>query len=172
MWARLGTTRVEPCKGLHSNFELSDLPTYIRLWWMWMAVANTLAYYDTAIINAFCIVKSQNRTILIDMDTLLLCSLVESVILALEIGEFHGWGNHQQCRYGSMTRGQMDYEIILNCVRKLMKNKAEKEDGKGPSFKKKFQWSRSILRSIVNKINLTVFGEFRTFSTFLMRCRD
>jgi hypothetical protein len=38
-----------------------------------------------------------------------------------------------------MTRGQMDYEIILNCVRKLMKNKAEKEDGKGPSFKKKFQ---------------------------------
>ncbi len=38
-------------------------------------------------------------------DSLLLCSLVE--VLALEIGEFHSWGNHQLCGYGSMTRGQM-----------------------------------------------------------------
>ncbi len=37
----------------------------------------------------------------------LLCSLVEWVILALEIVEFHSWGNHQLCGYGSMTRGQM-----------------------------------------------------------------
>jgi len=29
-----------------------------------------------------------------------------------------------------------DYKIILNCVRKMMKNKAEKEAGKGPSLKK------------------------------------
>ncbi len=27
-----------------------------------------------------------------------------------------------------------DYKIIFNCVRKLMKNKSEKEAGKGPSF--------------------------------------
>jgi len=29
-----------------------------------------------------------------------------------------------------------DYKIILNCVRKFMKNKSEKESEKGPSFKK------------------------------------
>jgi hypothetical protein len=29
-----------------------------------------------------------------------------------------------------------DYKIILNCVRNLMKNKSEKEAGKGKSFKK------------------------------------
>ncbi len=29
-----------------------------------------------------------------------------------------------------------DYKIILNCVRKLMKYKSEKEAGKGPSLKK------------------------------------
>ncbi len=29
-----------------------------------------------------------------------------------------------------------DYKIILNCVRKLIKNKLEKEGGNGPSFKK------------------------------------
>ena len=28
------------------------------------------------------------------------------------------------------------YKIILNFVRKLMKNKSEKEAGKGPNFKK------------------------------------
>jgi hypothetical protein len=27
-----------------------------------------------------------------------------------------------------------DYKIIFNCVKKLMKNKSEKEAGKGPSF--------------------------------------
>ncbi len=27
-----------------------------------------------------------------------------------------------------------DYKIVLNCVRKSMKNKSEKEAGKGPSF--------------------------------------
>ncbi len=31
-----------------------------------------------------------------------------------------------------------DYKIILNCVRKLMKNKWEKEAGKGPNLKIKF----------------------------------
>jgi hypothetical protein len=30
-----------------------------------------------------------------------------------------------------------DYKIILNCVRKLMKNISEKVAGKGPSFFKK-----------------------------------
>ncbi len=30
-----------------------------------------------------------------------------------------------------------DYKIILNCVRKLMKTKSEKEAGKGPRFFKK-----------------------------------
>jgi hypothetical protein len=28
-----------------------------------------------------------------------------------------------------------DYNIIMNCVRKLMKNKSEKEAGKGPDIK-------------------------------------
>jgi len=43
---------------------------------------------------------------------------------------------HQLCRYGSMTRGQDDNKIILNCVRKPMKNKLEKEARKGPNLKK------------------------------------
>ncbi len=30
-----------------------------------------------------------------------------------------------------------DYKIILNCARKLMKNKSEKEAGKGQIFLKK-----------------------------------
>jgi hypothetical protein len=29
-----------------------------------------------------------------------------------------------------------DYKVILNCVRKLMKNYEKKEDGKGPNFLK------------------------------------
>ncbi len=37
-----------------------------------------------------------------------------------------------------------DHKIILNCVRKLMKNRSENEAGKGPSFKKVL--IRSILR--------------------------
>ncbi len=48
--------------------------------------------------------------------SLILCSLVEWVVLALEIGEFHIWGNQQWCGYGSMTRGQMiarQYWIVL-----------------------------------------------------------
>jgi hypothetical protein len=41
------------------------------------------------------------------------------------------------------------YKIILNCVRKLMKNKSEKEARKGPSFKKKFVKSiGALLRSL------------------------
>jgi hypothetical protein len=62
------------------------------------------------------------------------CSLVEWVILALEIGEFQSWGNHQLCGYGSMTRGQMItswYSIVLE---KLMKNK--KKVGKAQTLKK------------------------------------
>jgi hypothetical protein len=31
-------------------------------------------------------------------------------------------------------KGTDDYKIILNCVRKWMKNKSEKEAGKGPNF--------------------------------------
>jgi hypothetical protein len=38
---------------------------------------------------------------------LLLCSLIERVILAPEIGKARSQGNHQWCVYGSMTRGQM-----------------------------------------------------------------
>jgi hypothetical protein len=29
-----------------------------------------------------------------------------------------------------------DYKKVLDCIRKLMKNKSEKEAGKGPSLKK------------------------------------
>ena len=36
-------TRVEP---LHSNCKLLALPENIRLGWKWMAVANTLTYYN------------------------------------------------------------------------------------------------------------------------------
>jgi hypothetical protein len=35
-----------------------------------------------------------------------------------------------------MTRGQDDNKIILNCVRKPMKNKLEEEARKGPNLKK------------------------------------
>ncbi len=34
------------------------------------------------------------------------------------------------------NKGTDDYKITLNCVRKFMKNKSEKEAEKGPSFKK------------------------------------
>jgi hypothetical protein len=40
-----------------------------------------------------------------------------------------------------------DYKIILNCVRKLMKNKVEKEARKGPDFKKDL-----ILKIICKKL--------------------
>jgi hypothetical protein len=43
--------RVEFCKVFHSGCLLV-LPTNIRLGWKSMQVANTLAYYDTAIITA------------------------------------------------------------------------------------------------------------------------
>jgi hypothetical protein len=47
----LEPTRVEPLAGLHSNGRLIALPTNIRLGWKKMEKANTLAYYDTAIIT-------------------------------------------------------------------------------------------------------------------------
>jgi hypothetical protein len=49
----------------------------------------------------------------------------------VEVGEILSQGNHQRCKYGSITRGQ---RIILNYVRSLMKNKLEKEGGKGSNF--------------------------------------
>jgi hypothetical protein len=45
-------TRVELLIGPHSNGRLLALPTNIRLGFKWMAVANTLAYYDAATIIA------------------------------------------------------------------------------------------------------------------------
>jgi hypothetical protein len=41
---------MESCKGLHSWFAPA-LPANIRLGWMLMEVANTLAYYDTATVT-------------------------------------------------------------------------------------------------------------------------
>jgi hypothetical protein len=49
---RLEATRVEPFVGLLSNGRLLALPTKSGLGWKWMAVANTTAYYDLAIITA------------------------------------------------------------------------------------------------------------------------
>ncbi len=37
--------------GLHSNGRLLALQVNFRLGWKWMAVTNTLAYYDTAAIT-------------------------------------------------------------------------------------------------------------------------
>ncbi len=45
-------TRVKPLKGPHANGKLLGLTENIKLEWKWMAVANTLAYYDTATITA------------------------------------------------------------------------------------------------------------------------
>jgi hypothetical protein len=36
----------------HSNGRLLALPAYIKLGWKWLTGANTLAYYDSAIIKA------------------------------------------------------------------------------------------------------------------------
>ncbi len=38
--------------GLYSNGRFLAFPANIRLEWKWMAVTNTLAYYDTATITA------------------------------------------------------------------------------------------------------------------------
>jgi hypothetical protein len=47
--ARLELSRVEPLTGLHCNGRLLALPANIKLGWKLMAVANTPAYYHTAI---------------------------------------------------------------------------------------------------------------------------
>ncbi len=46
MQTRLETIRMEPLTELHFNGRLLAQPSYIRLVWKWMEVANTLAYCD------------------------------------------------------------------------------------------------------------------------------
>ncbi len=48
---RLEPIRVEPITGLHSNGRLLAFPSNLRLGWKGMAVANTVAYYNTATIG-------------------------------------------------------------------------------------------------------------------------
>ncbi len=50
--ARLEPTRMELLTGLQAHSKLLALPKNIRLEWKWMKVANTLAYYDMAAIDA------------------------------------------------------------------------------------------------------------------------
>jgi hypothetical protein len=45
-------TRVEPLKRLHSDGRLLTMPANIIQEWKWMAVENTLAYYDMRTITA------------------------------------------------------------------------------------------------------------------------
>ncbi len=52
MRAGLNHTRVELHIGLCTNSRLLVLPTNIRPWCKWWEVANALAYYDTATIDA------------------------------------------------------------------------------------------------------------------------
>jgi hypothetical protein len=53
---KAGANQMEPFMGLHSNVKLLAIPkTWERLRWKWMAVANTLAYYNKA---TFASVKS------------------------------------------------------------------------------------------------------------------
>jgi len=49
-----------------------------------------------------------------------------------------------------------DYKIVLNCVIKFMKNKSEKEAGKGPSFKKKHLLPTQILMGDVYRKDISL----------------
>ncbi len=58
--ARLEPTVVEPLVRLQSNGRLLSLPTNIRLRCKYLAVENTLGYYDTAIVSFIVQTPSKN----------------------------------------------------------------------------------------------------------------
>jgi hypothetical protein len=57
-----------------------------------------------------------------------------------------------------------DYEIILNCVRKLMKNTSEKDSGKGPKLKKLTKMSIAP----PPQMSTRYFGAFYVWVDFLL----
>jgi len=61
-WLSLSFTSTLICylqtRNMPTRVELLALPKSIRLGWRWMALANTLAYYNTTIITASSVMKN------------------------------------------------------------------------------------------------------------------